>query len=680
MGFIILDYETRSHCNLKEKGTYQYAFDPSTQILCGAAVMYDPEDHREWLWYPVRGEDMPEDLKEEMMKADLIMAHNAIFDQLIHECVGVADHDYPFIPQDKWYCTSAQSRLNAMPASLDDMTKALDSKFKKNHKGDALIKKLSIPQEDGTFNEDPELITDMGEYCLDDCKATKSGILQLRLMTQEEHEEWLINERINNRGIKIDRKLATHALNYAADEQQEIAIELHDLTGGYVTKHTQYQRISKWVVDRLPQPRYEAALKLMTVYKKDKKTYSTARDIRTQLLGRADVGEIELPDEVYNVIAALDDGARSSVAKFRKMLEMADPETDRVYGAFVCYGAQSTLRFSSRGLQVHNFRRDVFKDDEFKIYYNQMVNGDALSMDGEPMPVMDTLSRMLRPAIKPERGNSFVVGDWSGIEARALPWLSGDPRAEKVLDLFRNNEDVYVNAAGDANIADPAGPGRQVGKVIVLSLGFGGAEGAFSGMAKNYNVFLPDHEVTRIVQTWRSRNQWAVDFWNALHNAAFRAIQHPGTPFTAGRVKYMFAPGFIDGTLFCELPGNLLLQYPKARIEMTESDWGTNATITSLKANWKPKADEKEWPRVALWRGLLAENVTQAFCAKLLRNVLKQFDNTVLHVHDEIGLEVPTPEAEAWRDKLQIAMETVPEWAAGLPLTADPKIMDRYGK
>jgi DNA polymerase len=64
----------------------------------------------------------------------------------------------------------------------------------------------------------------------------------------------------------------------------------------------------------------------------------------------------------------------------------------------------------------------------------------------------------------------------------------------------------------------------------------------------------------------------------------------------------------------------------------------------------------------------------------LLRHALRRLDNVVLHIHDEIVLEVPEDEAEAAAERLVQIMCEPPPWAEGLPLNAEVAIMERYGK
>ena len=60
----------------------------------------------------------------------------------------------------------------------------------------------------------------------------------------------------------------------------------------------------------------------------------------------------------------------------------------------------------------------------------------------------------------------------------------------------------------------------------------------------------------------------------------------------------------------------------------------------------------------------------------LLRHSLRQLEDVVLHVHDEIVIETATPDPDALRS----IMCTPPEWAKGLPLDPEVSIMERYGK
>jgi DNA polymerase len=276
---------------------------------------------------------------------------------------------------------------------------------------------------------------------------------------------------------------------------------------------------------------------------------------------------------------------------------------------------------------------------------------------------------MLRPALVAD--HSFVVADWSAIEGRVNPWLCG---AEAKLDIFRQRLDPYkVNAAATYGVRyeDVTDEQRQVGKVQELALGFGGSTGAFAAMGRGYGVRFEEAQARRIVDAWRRANPWAVMFWQDLERAYMSAMRHPGHEFNAGRVTYFYDKQH----LWYMLPSGRVLCYPFAKFE--------GEHLTYAKASWKPAADATEWPRAHLWGGLACENVTQASAHDILRVNLRQLDaiglmRTVAHVHDEIVIETADPERV--KTELERIMVTPPDWAVGLPLAVEAKIMARYGK
>ena len=668
---IVIDFETRSRCDLKVAGTAAYVADPSTDILC--LCMVDMDDDSSCRWRP--GRELPDRWRRLLETADFVAAHYAEFDQGIYEYIAVNDYGFPELPRDRWYCTAAQMRVNAIPAGLADAAWCLGVKNKKFDSGAHLIKKLSIPREDGTFLEDHQLMQEMEDYCMGDVLAAVDIVRATRPMTQNEHEDWLKTCEINETGIKCDLELATLALRYADAEKAEIGEELSRLTWGTIDAVTQSARIKHWIVEAVGVS--HPLIDEMTVYKKGEKKLSLDKNIRSNILDLIGTQAIDIPDEVAHMIELLDEGSMSSVAKFKRMLERADPTDHRVRGAFVFAGASQTLRFASRGLQLHNMKRDCWSAEDTEILKDIMRrNGLLRSEDKALLGVMDTLAKLMRPTIIPADGNVFVVGDWSSIEARGLHYLTDTQQGDEKLDLFESGADVYMKAAEDMGFDD-----RQTGKVAELACGYQGGYRALQVMARNYGVKLTEADATDIVAKWRAANWWVVQFWADLNEAAMNAISNPGEYFTAGLVKYIFVPELIDGTLICVMPGDHMIQYPKARIDLVTMPWGDEGySVTAIKAAHKPKADAKEWPRTALYGGLFCENICQAFTAAILRRALRRLSGVVAHVHDEIVLEVPNSMPRAVVIALAAVMNDVPEWADGLPLDSKPVIMYRYGK
>ena len=651
MAILWLDFETRSRCDLKAHGVYNYARDPSTEVLC-MSYAFDDEPVETWLpKYP-----FPERVAN---WAGQIRAHNAAFERLIFWHVL----DIPFALT-QFFCTATQARANCLPGSLEDIGRALSSKMKKDHRGAQLIRQLSIPRADGTFNNDPELMAEMIRYCEQDVRAMREISKAMRILSDTELLDYHVNERINDRGVRVDVPLCEAAVRYAEAELQDIEQIVTDVTRGMITS-VRSPRMREWVLARVGPE----AKKLMTVYKDGESKFSIDKTVRANLLAMDNPDE--LPADVAEVVQCADDLWASSVAKFKRLANLAGQDA-RVRGAFVFAGGSATGRASSYGAQVHNFTRKCHKEPE--AVRQALVRGHSI-VPRYGVRVTDVLKSMLRPALVPAKGNVYVVADWNAIEARATAWLSADPTAEDVLNVFRVGGDIYKREAAGiyrTDVSKITDEQRQIGKVAILSLGFAGGVGAFGNMARAYGVTMSESDAQRIVDAWRRANGWAVRYWQKLEEAYTRAMRNVNHEFRAGRVAYLF-----DGQhLWYALPSGRVLCYPFARLD--------EDGVSYLKAAWKPAADATEWPRARLWKGLATENITQAVANDLLREALRELDRrglqTVLHVHDEIVLECPSGAAEAVAETLVEVMCAAPHWAEGLPLRAEVKVMQRYGK
>jgi DNA polymerase len=621
------------------------------------AYAFDDEDVV--LWTP--DQPFPKRIAQHFFSQEQIRAHNAGFDRLITEFVLCQDFKVPTPVLSQWYCTAAQARANCAPGSLEDVGRFASSSMRKDHRGNQLIRLLCIPKADGTFNTDPTLLAEMNNYALQDVRTMRAISQAMRQLSDEELLDYQINERINDRGVLLDKPLCEAAVRYADEELQEIEQIVAEVTQGEITS-VRSPKMREWVLERVG----DEAKKLMEVYKDGDKKYSIDKSVRANLLIFAEENPDEIPPEVADVIQCADDLWASSVAKFKRLKDLADEEDHRVRGAFVFAGGSATGRASSYGAQVHNFTRRCAQDPD--AVRQAMVRGHAV-VPAFGKRVTDVLKGMLRPALIPRRGSALVVADWSGIEARVNPWLSNCDAGVKKLSLFARGEDVYkVNAAATFHVpvADVDGEQRQIGKVQELACGFAGGVGAFAAMGRAYGILLPEPQAKRMVAGWRAANPWAVPYWQDLESAYTRAMRNPKHEFSAGRVTYMY-----DGQhLWYALPSGRVLCYPFAKLEADG--------VTYAKAAWKPAADAKEWPRARLWKGLACENITQAVANDLLRHSLRQLDGVVLHVHDEIVVETDRPEEV--KIEMERVMCTPPDWATGIPLGVEIHAMQRYGK
>ena len=612
-------------------------------------MSYAVDDSEVRTWLP--GQPFPD------IGAAQIRAHNAAFERLIFWYVLCPELGIPKPPLEQFFCTATQARINCTPGSLMDAGRFAGVAMKKDHRGAALIRLLCVPRKDGTFNHDPALMAELILYCEQDVRVMREFSQSLRRPSDEELNDYYVNERVNDRGVLIDVPLARAAMAYAAAELIEIQNIVREVSQGQIAT-VRSPRMREWVQARVGPE----AVKLMWSGEK----YSIDKTVRANLLALADESPDEVPADVAEVIQCADDLWASSVAKFTRLAELADVEDNRVRGAFVFAGGAATGRASSYGAQVHNFTRKCAKEPE--AVRHAIVRGHAI-VPKFGKRVTDVLKEMLRPALIPARGNVLVVADWSAIEGRVNPWLSDCPSGEAKLDVFRSGRDPYkVNAMATFGVAydDVTNEMRQVGKVQELALGFLGGEGSFNTFGRVYGVQVKN--IPRAIRVWRTANPWAQKHGQDLEAAYTRALRHKGHECHAGRVCYLF-----DGQhLWFRLPSHRILRYPFATLD--------NDGVSYAKAAWKPAADAVQWPRARLWRGVAVENITQATANDLLRYALRRLAGVVLHVHDEVVIECPEAESERVAQEVRRVMCEPPAWATGLPLTAEVKIMTRYGK
>jgi DNA polymerase len=668
---LFLDIETRSRIDLPVRGVYNYAQCPSTELLC---MSYAFDDSRVWDY---TGGTFPVAINEHILAGRPVVAHGASFERLLWQYVIANDFDTRAIPMRQWLCSMYKARCNNLPASLDGLSRALDLDVKKNTlRGYQLIRALCVPGNDGKFYWNDSMFEEMVAYCNDDVGSMREAWYKMREPSAQEWEDYYVNEEINDRGIHVDVGLCQAATSYANQETDELVARIKVASQGEVEK-ARGEKLKAWIVDRITDDQ----VKILTKKKSGQDKISLDKYTRARLL------DTELAPDVREVLECSDLAQKSSVSKFKTMAAMADDDDHRVRGALVANGASASGRYSSRGCQVHNMTRKSVEDPGVAREY---LLSKRIPQDEES--VMTFLSKMLRPAITPhDDDQSFLVSDWSAIEGRVAPWLSDCPAGEAKLDLFRRGVDTYIATASsiygipEDEIGEESTK-RQAGKVAELALGFGGGVNAYQSMARNYGLKVTDDEADVIKTRWRRANPWAPKLWKACEHAAIQAVLNPGMPFKAGRVVYVAVRDILVGgvTLFCSLPCDRVLTYPDARVTREEGPYGSQSVLSAMRAAWKPKVGEKEWPRVGLWGGHLVENNTQGVAASLLREKLRDCMSedlpVVLHVHDEIVVETEPDYID--QDKLTLLriMLRTPSWAEGLPLLADVKTMRRYGK
>lgn len=599
-----------------------------------------------------------------------------------------------------------QAMRSHLPADLKGAAKAVGL-TQKQDSGKALIKLFAVEGNDVTPQSHPEEWAQFRSYARDDVAAMRDVFFATMPLSRMEWAEFHAVERINHRGAPIDVEFVRQAVTLSDKLTATSNADIARLTGGAVQTVNQSAALLNWLrvtLRALPEVDRILTREVDLVEDEEGEQHAVAK----HSLGRSHVEELiayltrideekGLTDDEFAALQVLEVrlyGASATPKKYKKALDVVDAD-GRVKGMYVFNGAAATGRLSGRALQPQNLTRATIGGLEDEAAAIEMIADRGVDcfddLRGRWGPVGRTLSRLIRPAFIAPEGYAMVWCDWSAIEARVLPWLSGSEGGEEILDIFRQNDldpsqpDIYKQAAGRI-LGKPAtditkAERQSHGKIPTLALGFGGGKGALFNMARAYGASFTEDEAQGIVDGWRGANPWAVRFWDQVWQAVLWCMENPGLPREAGRMTYVFDDTYLRGTLFGVLPGGRPLIYPGLRWEDVERKDKRTGEVTTRRALTVRRARA----RLPLTFLDLVNNGVQGTAASLLRSALVRLEDepilrTVLTTHDEIICLARSEDVDAARDALVRVMLTLPEWAEGLPIAAEATVHDWYSK
>ncbi len=680
MKAVHIDFETRSTVDLRSTGAHVYAMHHSTEVMCFA---YAIEDREPQIWLP--GDAFPEELFDCLMDSSFIFkAHNAQFEFLIWNHVCVPNYGWPYLALEQLQCTMVMSYAMGLPGSLENAGAALGIAVQKDTKGRNIMLQLCKPKSivggKPIYVEDETKKEILQAYCKTDTIAEKQIDARVLKPGKFEREMWILDQRINNRGVYIDIESIRKILTLLAEEKIRLDKVIRDITKGFVKNTRDVKSLTQYV---------------------------EFLGIETAGVGKAAVTKIlnmpDIDDDLRNALSARKEASKTSTAKFQKMLDCMCQD-GRIRGMFQFNGAH-TGRWGGRMVQLQNLPRPKLKPYDIELILDTNLALDDVMMIGDPLQV---LSDCIRAMLIASPGKKLIVADFTAIEAVVLAWLAGQ---ENILNVFREDGSVYIAAASDIYskaIEDISEDERQVGKTAVLALGFQGGVGAFTVMAKGYGVDMssaypalvkratPEQidwaelcyaghekvhkgtsellsketyiasELTKIF--WRRSNPYIVGYWTDIEETAIEAVEHPGKAFKVtgpyATVTFKKSGSF----LFCKLPSGRALVYPYPTIKETKTPWGSYKYLL----HYKHVGLNKKWQETSTYGGKLVENITQAVARDLLAEAMVRCEEreypVIMHVHDEIVTEVPRGTGTV--KELEDIMSEVPNWALGMPISA----------
>lgn len=745
-----IDFEGGAPADLKKQGLHRWLEHPAVQCWCMSWRMGSVGPvHR---WYP--GGPDPAALLDHVRAGGIVVAHNAAFERHFWNDIirrKYAPH-WPALRLEQQDCTLARCSALSLPAGLDDAGYILGTAHQKDKDGAALMLKMARPRTVSTciycagdgcadcqgtgesyvwWNEQANLAR-LGTYCDGDVEAETDIDEKVMPLSAREHRVWMLDQIINDRGIRLDVPLIKRAQALVEHAKKQLDNQIFELTDRQITKATQVAKIKAWITSQgVP-------------------VTSLAKGQQEELIALADV--FGAP-KVEEAIAIRRQAARSSTAKLARMQACMCAD-GCAYGQLFYHGAH-TGRWAGRLIQFQNLYRTDEERDGKDIQIALEILQANISIEeahdrmatilGEPMT---QLAKCMRSMIIARDGKKLVGADLSNIEGCANAWSSGEEWKVQAYRDYQagNGPDLYRVAYGRSFGVDPAdvkGQQRQLGKVQELALGYQGSVGAFYTFTQTYMMKLGP--IVATVRNTSTREQWdkaewlytkmpapkkhglpmdvwaamriVVDGWRAAHPAhvaswrdmedsAIEAMATPPVvvPCLDGKVKYMASNGF----LWCQLPSSRVIAYPKAQLK-----WRDNSTITLLDGtveeaiNYTPAeierliregADYKQrirrvvnyegfdkdagWQVRTLYGGLQSENVNSGIARDILVDCMFDAEDAgypvILTIHDELLTEVLQGHGSA--AELQGIMSRPRAWCPGFPLAAKAWEGLRYGK
>ena len=630
-----LDLETYSSAPLPRCGVYRYCDAPDFEILL---FSYAFDDEPVQTIDLASGEMLPKEVISALEDPGIIkVAYNAQFER-----VCLSRYLGHWLDPHQWRCTMVMAAYLTLPGRLADAAVALGTTEKKMEEGKDLIRYFSVPCKPSKTNggrtrnlptDAPEKWAVYRQYNAQDVETERAirKALEKFPLPEQEWELYALDQQINDRGVRVDKKLVKNAIAVDAVFAQAAYQRAQELTG--LENPGSVNQLKAWLADQ------------------DMPMESLAKKIVQEKAAQTD----GIVAELLNLRLEL---SKTSVKKYEAMARCVCKD-GRIHGMMQFYGASRTGRFASRILNMQNLPQNHLPD--LDLAREIVKTGDEELLDALFSSVPGTLSELIRTAFIPKDGCRFLVADFSAIEARVLAWLANE---EWVLEEFRGKGKIYEATASrmfhipQESIVkgNPNYEYRQKGKQATLSCGYGGGVGALKAMGAK----MSEEEMQPLVDAWRAANPNIVAFWSALDRAA-RTVIRKKTSARVGKVTLYWQ----DDKMFMRLPSgrNLCYQSP----HFTGNRFGSDAI-----GYYAPNAAGQRVVQET-FGGKLAENATQAIARDILAHALLTLEKNgypvIFHVHDEAVIEMPNGQGsleEACR-----LMAIAPDWAENLPLRAD---------
>lgn len=337
MSILFLDFETRSAVDIKKCGADVYARDPSTDVMCmGYAFDDEPAD----LWNPDNDR-----VNDHVSEGGTVVAHNAAFELAIWNHVMTRNYFCPQLKPEQMLCTMAMSYAMALPGALADAAPAAGMTMQKDSAGHRVMMQLSQPRDilpDGTIVwwDDREKFKKLFDYCKTDIDVERELFKRLMRLSPQEQKLWVLDHKINQRGVEIDLKSVKAAIDLVEAEKKRFNEKIREVTNGAVATVTATGQLTDWL---------------------------RSKGLNVEGVAKSDVIDLlsdpQLPLDAREALLLRQEAAKSSTAKLEAM-RRGVCDDGRLRGLFQYHGAGATGRFAGRRIQPQNFPRPRISQED----------------------------------------------------------------------------------------------------------------------------------------------------------------------------------------------------------------------------------------------------------------------------------------------------------------------------
>ena len=678
-------------------GASVYTEHPSADIL---TLSYDIGQGVK-RWRP--GLPLPVDLFAYLAAGGTIEAHNAMFERLVWENIAVPRYGFPPLNPYQLRCSMATARTNNLPGALEKLGAVLGLDVQKDKDGKRLLNKFSIPRNPTKSDprlrilpaDDPDDAERLYSYCDDDVRTEQGAAARMRPMAPHELNFWLVDQEINYRGLAIDRPAVRDCIAVLGQALEQYGQECLALTG---FEAGQLAELRGWLAARgLHLPDMQADTVELWLKRPDlAPEHRRVLEIRS-LIGSASVKKLyameyqaSADDRLRNLI--VHHGARTGRPTGEGPQPLNLPKAgpplvwcgacERPHKADVdacpwcavpCPPIERKGRWSA-AMVPHVL--EIMASRCLGLV--EWFFGDALL----------AISGCVRGLFIAAPGHDLIASDYSAIEAVVSAAVAGE---QWRLDVFATATDIYLAGAAkitgrtvefyEAYFAEHGEhhPDRQkIGKVSELACGFGGWINSYIAFGSTES----EETIKSQILAWRGASPAIVEAWGGqkrgwdtpelygIEGAVITAIQHPGTVTTMRCLSFVYDD--LADDLIMTLPSGREIVYAEPRLQAGEGWRAAQLSISYMTWNSNPKYGALGWVRMRTWGSRLFENAVQAIAHDILRHAILNLRAagypTVLHVYDEIVVEVP--EGLGSVDDVERIMQTLPPWAAGWPIRA----------